>query len=527
MPPFPSFPDRADSSERTLGRISESLNPLSQVNTFGVVIDKVECQSANNENIRFSRLKIIAPSFNFSSKIDNPKLKKQIYAILFVHQDHKGNMPVIDRVGDIIRVRRFDFKINKTGELIGEHQVHSNWMTFNCTSIQQIEPLSQKAFRSKTSISLPTPYEIKEIKKLAAWVYNFFSKHTLRNITWWNSLREMPDQMTGLGQTFEGVDLILYASGIDDSGNTVLNDEHKNDYIFESPIEHIVSSYIKLVNINVLITKKFRVLKTTPKSSCLLLLNDSADVSLFNEEVSRENPRLAFRCNPFRRHKTSLEIAETPKDVLDKFPGLSRFPFEKHLLGKRGLFGAEEGLNPKCKKLTILEKPFLGRPPYNFQQLKTELTQLHSNEHSIPRIIKAFICPKNELKVKIMKKCSSCKKIFLSQRVTKKCCQSSNVSITLVLNFKLIEDPYNCKEWISVYLVCNEPLDHPLQLWAWLPSLSNEEQWDEERTEIKEKLIRRFSIMSNLSIELSFLIEPTFTEKGNLYCLIKNTIFLP
>lgn len=54
------------------------------------------------------KLKVIDPSFNFMTFIDNKELKFHKYVTINVYAQFQARCPKIKNVGDILRLRRFN-----------------------------------------------------------------------------------------------------------------------------------------------------------------------------------------------------------------------------------------------------------------------------------------------------------------------------------------------------------------------------------------------------------------------------------
>ena len=303
-----------ESNERTLGRIAEFSKNLTRVNTFGVVVDKAKYQCNSLKESSYVVLKIIDPSFNSEAIIDNQELRFQNFITVYIYNDINGGLPEIDRVGDVIRLRRFDFKFNSLGEIIGESRPYSNWMTFACTLTKIVHPTSKKEFKNNKE-SENTIFEVEIISKLIRWGEEFFTNRSLRNVLWWRSPKEPTDENEILGQTAEKIDLILkvvrYVSNIyskkskveseneveseiseiedEESGHIKMIDDLGNKYVWDQSPPGMKGKFLKFSKVNIVFTKKGRVVKTLDSTSLLLIPDKFLDCQLFDNSLRKSN----------------------------------------------------------------------------------------------------------------------------------------------------------------------------------------------------------------------------------------------
>lgn len=62
---------------------------------------------------------MIDPSFNFGTTIINQEIRFQNFVYIYVYAQEQSHLPKIQYLGDIIRLRRFNFVVNDKGELVG------------------------------------------------------------------------------------------------------------------------------------------------------------------------------------------------------------------------------------------------------------------------------------------------------------------------------------------------------------------------------------------------------------------------
>jgi hypothetical protein len=189
-------------NETTLSSLAQQGGENSSALCWGVIIDISEPTKANNSSNFVTKLKIIDPSFHYKAvQPSNNRLKFHKFCTLIIYSETPGTAPKINCVGDIIRIRRFKFRITDEGELIGVMGKFSNWL------IYEGEPNSKnnlaychKPFDKNINRELSAS-EKGRLLDLRKWIDNYFFSNSLQFITWWTNFRP--------AQPAEKVDLIL------------------------------------------------------------------------------------------------------------------------------------------------------------------------------------------------------------------------------------------------------------------------------------------------------------------------------
>ncbi len=103
---------------------------MDKASLFAVVVDISEPFKIE-DNCYTTKIKIIDSSFNYTKTSDNEDVKFNRYAMIYVYSEKIVECPAIKHIGDIIRLRRFQFRINHLGELEGKSKSFSNWLVYN------------------------------------------------------------------------------------------------------------------------------------------------------------------------------------------------------------------------------------------------------------------------------------------------------------------------------------------------------------------------------------------------------------
>lgn len=106
-------------NESTLGAIAENLDTSKHSCVFGVIIDITEGKRQQKGEPFVTSFKVIDPSFNYKTKINNEKIKFHKFFKINVFNETTDNAPKVAYIGDIIRLRRFNYKVTDRGQIVG------------------------------------------------------------------------------------------------------------------------------------------------------------------------------------------------------------------------------------------------------------------------------------------------------------------------------------------------------------------------------------------------------------------------
>ena len=172
-------------NESTLAEIASSPSSNPHYLLYTVVIDISEPYKSPNSSNWTTKLKVIDPSFNYKTDHNIEKLKFHKYVYINIYTEKPEGAPRIKYVGDIIRLRRFNFKIAEKGELIGNEVKFSNWLIYDGIKGSSNTSRCSKDFLANKDRKL-TDYEKGRIGDLRDWSDNFFFKNSIKYVNWWN-----------------------------------------------------------------------------------------------------------------------------------------------------------------------------------------------------------------------------------------------------------------------------------------------------------------------------------------------------
>lgn len=118
-------------NETTLSAIAEDPVGNNHYLLFAIIIDISEPYKTEESTNYTTKLKVIDPSFNYKADIDAKNLKFHKFVHINIYSETPESAPRIQYVGDIIRLRRFKFKLTSKGELMGNMQKYSNWLIYS------------------------------------------------------------------------------------------------------------------------------------------------------------------------------------------------------------------------------------------------------------------------------------------------------------------------------------------------------------------------------------------------------------
>lgn len=252
-------------NETTLSALASQSQENTSSLCWGVIIDISEPTKTEKGANFTTKLKIIDPSFHYKSQQkDNALLKFHKYATINIYSETPETCPKINYVGDIIRLRRFKFKLTDSGELMGTMTKYSNWLIYDGEPNSKemvstcFKPLCKNNNRTLSSA------ESGRLVDLRKWNDNYFFQNSLKFITWW----------TGLKQESQGekCDLVLLCNKIDNKNKTLyFVDEDKRNYLLALPQKpmNLLDQVIKLRCVNVSKHGQIFHISLTALSSCL------------------------------------------------------------------------------------------------------------------------------------------------------------------------------------------------------------------------------------------------------------------
>lgn len=195
---------------------------------------------------------MIDPTFNCKAYINNKDIKFHKFVTVQIYSKFLNKCPKVKNVGDIIRLRRFQFCLSPKGELIGYQNQFSNWLIYRGDKKGCSKPTSYMDI-AKNQNRACTKYEERRIEELREWSQSFFSGNKIKYITWWTPLIEPTEETIEANHVISDVDLILRTERVDKEKNTVeFVDQNKKNYTLSLQVTPVLTKgeVIKLRCIN-------------------------------------------------------------------------------------------------------------------------------------------------------------------------------------------------------------------------------------------------------------------------------------
>lgn len=76
-------------------------------------------------------MKVIDETFNYKAQVKDKTLKFHKYFVVNFYSKDKKNLPTVEKVGDIVRLKRFKAKVGFNGEMFLTQNKLSNWLVYN------------------------------------------------------------------------------------------------------------------------------------------------------------------------------------------------------------------------------------------------------------------------------------------------------------------------------------------------------------------------------------------------------------
>lgn len=518
-------------AERTLARIAECANSRHKVYTFGVVVDVSEPFQVLEDQNYTTKIKVIDATFNYNETIENEEIRFQNYAHIYVYAKTPDILPKIAHIGDIIRLRRFNFFVNDKGELVGHAQSYSNWMSFDVTEKNSITIQSCMQL-TKNESRILTKFEEDKIKSLRKWVFKFFENHSIRSIVWWSKAKMPLDDSLAINSEIEGIDLILCTKKVYFEKQKIeFVDEEQKKYILylqANPMLH-EGQAIKLRSVKVHFSKEGRMILLTNRSSCLVIPHGFFDQKLFNQDFYLMNKDAIRYRSPRIRKRGNAGNFETRRSVLEVYPFLEDYYFEDYLVNRKDLVKIPFPKKIYCNQASIIKKEFNNKlpsvlasfiniPRHNDGDIKYQKFVVSVNIEDIKQ--KTF----EEMVYTFCETCHTSQKIGQTAKFT--CCDKI-LNICIILCLKLSDESLDNGKTVSAFVVTKQTRNNPFLLWNILPGMDDYRAWsvisEQEFMNFQSKL----EALKNYQDKIRMVLEVKETKTKKIFFEVTDTLFLP
>ena len=479
--------------ESTLSAIAENPDSKANKNLFAVIVDISEPIKNSNGSNFILRLKVVDPSFNYKAKIENPALTFHKFIHVHLYIEDTKDVPKIESVGTIIRLRRFSYKISKHGDIIGNEVKFSNWLIYSGQVGDSQKSISHKNITNNKNRVL-TKYEEGRLSDLREWISDFFFKHSLLYITWWTSWKSVNDDKNKLKQKHEKVDLILKCVSFNNKeGKLYLVDKDSTNFELAIGVRSGIQAgeYIKLRCVDILPLKASatsRQISLNSLSSCLKIPANFCDVNQFNKG-EKKSPK---------------------KGTSDALPFL-------------GDYTVVEDKNKKIKVVTANKKPksFESKSVKDLTSILNDATKNQGQKYLLNGQIEGYAStsPSDIFKRMLIE---SKKVVDLKSKDGKD--KKSKVIYNLV--FKVKDDLNSNDQPANIYFVSQEYGTNVFDSWKILPSVDDNDEWknikDSKFTEFEKKL----NSLCSADKKVNFIVEVAIAKNGKGFLRLVDTVFV-
>lgn len=488
-------------NESTLASIAEAPQPYSHYLLFAVIIDLSEPYKSINSSNWTTKLKVIDPSFNYLSQHDIKNLKFHKYVYINIYTEKPEHAPRIKYVGDIIRLRRFNFKITEKGELLGNEAKFSNWLIYDGKKGSNNISLVYKDYPANKDRPL-NKYEEGRLSDLREWADSFFFKNSLKYITWWNEYRDRTKDE-------KGVDIILKCVNVDVNDKRFdFIDEEKNNYSLHmetKPNNTMVNKILKLRCVEIYVKEK-KIIKLTNLSSCLLIPSYFYDYRHFEALIDEKK-------SPGKKIHSEL---------VDKYYFLKDYeiPITQSKKCVKGTSKKDEG-----HYMTAVKKTLARKKPSTLVELNKLLDEPKKNMGE-RFLFEGFVVdienaePKDIIKRMDMKT----KKIYSINEKVK-----GNVKLRTFYHLVLLVKDSTGKEdeFIPVYITTNDTDNRLFDMWEILPPQEDQKSWNNLKENKLVEFGKKLKTLKQPENKVRLGLQLMVTKNNKAFFKLVDTVFLP
>ena len=176
-------PKGAAAKQTDLGAIAK--NPNQKASCFAVILDVTGAYKTFDSTDYVTKFKVIDPSWNCDTKGDS-QFKRFIH--VFVYSENPGAAPRVMRIGDILRIRNFEFKTYQNTEIKAVFvKGQSEWSILD--GRKNANMVAVTSTKNETALTGPCK---ETIKSLRDWSEDFFKKRSIKTMNWFGRDEEDP-----------------------------------------------------------------------------------------------------------------------------------------------------------------------------------------------------------------------------------------------------------------------------------------------------------------------------------------------
>ena len=497
--------------EYTLGEIAEYPSTKELKLTFGVVIDVTEPIKYEDKQNYITKLKIIDPTFNYKAEIKNKDIKFHKFVHVSIFTDNVAGAPKIKHVGDIIRLRRFNWKLSDRGELVAIENKFSNWLVYDGNIEANESSNSYKSFDKNVNRKL-NEYESSRLKELRKWNDSFFYQNSIKYITWWTELKN-PDKSEYKGRSYQEsqVDLLLKTTKIDANKKTVdFTDLEGKNYKLELQAKPALkpNQIIKLRCVNLNVTKRMRKVTLTKNTSCLIIPQYFYDFRCFRNKVGQKTQRI-------RTHKG--------ENLSSKHKFLNEYDYQAPSKGRKGKSQTGPRQISVIKKLsTKTEVTSVG----TLLKYLKKPEKYKNRKFVIDGYIVGFLETNPRSIIKYLDTTSKKTYDFSDGRPKAQKNQTLRVIYHLITFVKDKSVEYS-EDYLNLYILTTDAEQRLFDLWGLLPASNALSQWKKVSHDTLSDFSAKLVALKDPDNKFKAVVELMTTKNGKAFYKLCDTVFLP
>jgi len=494
-------------NETTIAAIAEDPTGNLHYLLFGVIIDVSEPTKLEESKNYITKLKVVDPSFNYKEELKISQLKFHKFIHVNIFTETPEDAPKVTYIGDIIRLRRFKFKYTSKGEIMGNDIKYSNWLIYSGKKDDSEISTSYKRYEKNLNRKL-NKYEENRLKDLRNWNDNFFFKHSLKYVSWWNDLKETHDPKKKGKYVYEQVDLIIKCKSVEPKKNTIeFIDKDNVNFLLsikDTPsikVNQIIKLRCVIVTVEVAASgSTSRHIKLSNLSSCLLLPNASYDYRQFDKSVqdAKKSPAKSVK-NEALPFITEYSLPDTKSKSVKK--------------GKN-----------EAHYVTAIKKNYNSHKVEKVDNLLKHLENSGSN-HGNKFLVDGFIAGfATTDPTKIIKKIGvDDKKLHDIKDETVKDKRSK-----IIYHFIMqVKDPSveDTDKFLNVYVLTGEFESRLFDCWKLLPQIDDITGWKNLKQSTYNDFEKRLNSLKNPENKVKLVVELMITKSSKPFYRLVDTIF--
>ena len=487
-------------NETTLASIAESPSTNPHYLLYAVIIDISEPYKSPSSSNWTTKLKVIDPSFNYKTNHEIQGLKFHKYVYINIYTEKPEFAPRIKYVGDIVRLRRFNYKIADKGELIGNEVKFSNWLIYDGIKGSKNDARCHKDFPANHNRQL-NEYEAGRLSDLREWSDNFFFKNSLKYINWWNEYREREKDA-------KDVDILLKCTNADVRDKRLdFTDEQGNNYNLNmetQPNKSLQNNIIKLRCVEIYVKEKARVIKLTKFSSCLLIPRYFYDHRHFEANLTgKKSPRKSVASDLINRH-SFLNAYNLPS------------------AGKKGTRSTPK--KDDGHYMTAVKNTLNNLSPTSLVNLSKNLENPRQNVGK-KFIFNGFVVDilNTDAKTVIKRMDTKTKKIHnVNDKVNKSAKLRTFYHLVLVVK----DGSGKGDEFLHVYITTNDTDNRLFDAWEILPPQEDTKAWNNIKESKLNEFSKKLNSLKNPENKVKLALQLMITKNNKAFYKLVDTVFV-